>query len=804
LFSLASTDTFAADNVAGNLINFNNDGMWSWFMDERAIIDPTNGTLLIGSNSSSPIRYPVGRPTGSVDVFSYDIVSGSRSRFQLSDIDEDDHNAPGLIILPNGKYLAMYSNHGNTGMGDYLSRYRISTNPHDSTAWTAEQSFNWQSVTGWNTSPNANNRVSYHNLYYLPEDDGGQGRIYNFSRGTHQSANSLIFNETTNTWSWGGQLTESSTGGYSTGYVKYASNDADRIYFISTETHPRNYNNNVYAGYVSDGKSYDMTGNLIDANMFDNDNTGGAGAVPDISQFTRIFQSDSVPGAPLYSHAWTSDLAVGPDGHPYGLFTARWKDDDPLGNGSPYGDNEKDNNGFYHHTLFYARFDGANWHVNPVAKMGQLLHLSEEDYTGLGSINPNDPNTIYVSTPLDPRTAVDPPLTPGGASPSPSPTDFFWNPTYQVLDGVHEIYKGVTADGGQTWSWTPITQNSTADNLRPLVPAWDADHTAVVWFKGPYIRAFDADTAVVGIIEQNDTETGLVHYVDATTSNTTRSNGSDLAATGPSSAEGSADSNWHWRTGTGNGDDVLASGGSGSENAPTIRTTLSGLDDGQYDIFAYFWANPSQDWRVQAGFDLNNLQLIRDNGAQQAEASQFDPLDPTVDLTGASSSALYRFFVGRTDVTGGSEINVFLDDFSANTSTRTWYDGLGYALVTDVIQGLAGDFNGDLVVNAADYTVWRNNLGTDFDLYGNGDESGDSENVVDQADYELWKDNFGNTLPGSGSGAIANVPEPSTALLFWLSALAIPVRSRRSRNEIATTCWCGTSPGPSLSEKLSP
>jgi hypothetical protein len=788
----------AADRVNGNLINFDNDGFWSWFMDERVIVDPTNGKILIGSNSTSPVRYPTGRPTGSVDVFTYDIATGDRSKFQLSDIGEDDHNAPGLIILPNGKYLAMYSNHGNTGAGDYLSRYRISVNPHDSSSWTAETSFDWQTVTGWNTAPQANNRVSYHNLYYLSADDNNNGRLYNFSRGTHQSANALIFNEGTNTWSWGGQLTESATGGYSTGYVKYASNEVDRIYFMSTETHPRNFNNSIYTGYISDGQTYDMDGNLIDANLFDNDDTGGAGAVPDISQFTKIFQADpDEPGdTPLYSSAWTVDLNVGPDGNPYGLFTTRWKDDDPLGNGSPYGDNEKDNNGFYHHTLFYARYDGADWHVNPIAKMGQLLHLSEEDYTGLGSINPNDPNTIYISTPLDPRTAVDPPLTPGGPSASPSPTDFFWTPTYQVLDGPHEIYKGVTADGGQTWTWTPITENSTGDNLRPIVPTWDADHTAVVWFRGgPYTRAFDSDSAVVGIIERNDEELGLVHYVDASTSNTTRSTGAAIGATGPNGNEAGAtatDNLWHWRTGTGNNSDVLASGATNTtttENAPTLRTTLSGLADGIYDVFAYFWANPGQDWRLQAGFAANDLSLFRDNGAQQAESLQFDPMDPTVALTAASSSALYRAYVGRKEVLGGTAIEIFIDDFVTSTgfggtagANRTWYDGVGYALISDVIQGLAGDFNGDFVVNAADYTVWRNNLGTDFDLNGNGDEMGDSENLVDMADYQLWKDNFGNTLPASGSGAISNVPEPSTALLFCLAALAIPFCSRPSRN----------------------
>src|SRR5262245_9123745 len=65
--ALAAPHLRAADNVAGNLITFDNDGMWSWYMDERAIIDPTNNKLLISANSSSPVRYPAARPTGSTD-----------------------------------------------------------------------------------------------------------------------------------------------------------------------------------------------------------------------------------------------------------------------------------------------------------------------------------------------------------------------------------------------------------------------------------------------------------------------------------------------------------------------------------------------------------------------------------------------------------------------------------------------------------------------------------------------------------------------------------------------------------------
>lgn len=70
---------------------------------------------------------------------------------------------------------------------------------------------------------------------------------------------------------------------------------------------------------------------------------------------------------------------------------------------------------------------------------------------------------------------------------------------------------------------------------------------------------------------------------------------------------------------------------------------------------------------------------------------------------------------------------------------------------------LAGDFNSDGVVNAADYTLYRDNLGTSFNLGGNGNEAGASAGVVDAADYALWSANYGSTAAGS---ALQAVPEP--------------------------------------------
>lgn len=739
--ALAATGAWAADNVTGNLITFDNDGMWSWYMDERVIVDPTNGTLLIGSITSSPVTYPAGRPTGGIDLVTYKLATGSRSRFQLSDIQEDDHNAPGLLILPDGRYLALYSNHGNNGgLGDEFTRWRKSVNPGDTTAWTTEQLFNWfDAVPGANQTgnPDAAN-VSYHNLFYLSEEN----QVYNISRsygrlsinGASQNMpNILRYDMDTNTVEWAGQLLESEAQGYSA-YPKYASNGVDRIYFTTTETHPRNYNNSIWAGYIESGQTFDMLGNLVDADIFDNGTAdGGSGFVPDVTDFSVVQQAEPLGAG--YNRLWTVDMALDGSQNPVAMYVSRYDTD-----GSDPGNQQNSD-----HRIHYARWDGTQWNSHEIARMGGHLYGSEEDYTGNGALVPGDPNTLYISTQYDPRDA-----------------------TGATVSTFREIYKGVTANGGANWSWTPITSGSTSHNLRPLVPKWDEDHTAVVWFKGTYTSAQSTDAAVVGIIEQNDTETGLVHYVDATTSNTTRATGAALAATGPSSAEGVVDSNWHWRTGSGNGSDVLASGGSGSENAPAIRTTLSGLADGSYDVFAYFWANPAQDWRIQAGFAADDLQLVRDNGAQQAEASQFDPLDPSVVLTGASSSALYRFFVGRTDVTDSSAIDVFLDDFSANTTTRAWYDGLGYALVSDVIQGLAGDFNGDMIVDAADYTLWRDNLGAADDSIIN--DNGDGVPGIDQADYDVWKANFGSTSPGAG-GASSSVPEPSAGMLLCLAAL---------------------------------
>jgi hypothetical protein len=95
-----------------------------------------------------------------------------------------------------------------------------------------------------------------------------------------------------------------------------------------------------------------------------------------------------------------------------------------------------------------------------------------------------------------------------------------------------------------------------------------------------------------------------------------------------------------------------------------------------------------------------------------------------------------------------------------------------------VSPGLLGDFNDDGIVDAADYTVWRDNLGTTADLAGNSNGDG----IVDAEDYNLWRANFGNTASGGGpflaSGGNGAVPEPSTLMLLAVVAASSLVARR--------------------------
>ena len=106
----------------------------------------------------------------------------------------------------------------------------------------------------------------------------------------------------------------------------------------------------------------------------------------------------------------------------------------------------------------------------------------------------------------------------------------------------------------------------------------------------------------------------------------------------------------------------------------------------------------------------------------------------------------------------------------------------GRTIYTYIIPRLPipGDYNNDGIVDAADYTVWRDTAGqTGVSLAADGTgPSGTPDGVVNDLDYQFWVDHYGATSAGSGGGSAASVPEPSSLLMLVALSVGFILVSR--------------------------
>ncbi len=204
-------------------------------------------------------------------------------------------------------------------------------------------------------------------------------------------------------------------------------------------------------------------------------------------------------------------------------------------------------------------------------------------------------------------------------------------------------------------------------------------------------------------------------------------------------------------------------------------------------------------WDFQEGENfLGSHQIIRANRLIDEDATQIDAANPnppagTIGVFPPLGTPGWVGLAGQTRYLG---VRLDLNDAGHtgfnNDNSQYWYGWIGIRITNETdatgevtgwgyqselgmpimagetAPGVPGDYNGNGVVDAADYVLWRNGgpLANEVDAPG----------TVNAADFAAWRVRFGNTS-GSGtsmpSGFGTQVPEPGSLMLSICSSIAL-------------------------------
>lgn len=199
----------------------------------------------------------------------------------------------------------------------------------------------------------------------------------------------------------------------------------------------------------------------------------------------------------------------------------------------------------------------------------------------------------------------------------------------------------------------------------------------------------------------------LITYVDAVEgpAGNTRVSGGSAADTswlidpGTSAAD---EDQWSKRS-FGNGGALFQALHSLPDEMPELTTSITGLADGTYEIWAFYWDqvdSDTQNWTLSAGLGNGALTSYSSPGepavagattTNVSNAADLSFTSPVTVVEGGGLRNLFGVLLGEVDVTGGNPVDVRVDNLLGNGSAnRTWFDGVGHAPVNTFAVWVAG------------------------------------------------------------------------------------------------------------------
>jgi len=193
-----------------------------------------------------------------------------------------------------------------------------------------------------------------------------------------------------------------------------------------------------------------------------------------------------------------------------------------------------------------------------------------------------------------------------------------------------------------------------------------------------------------------------------------------------------------------------------------VWTSTDGID---FDLLGYFQSDPSGTQNNASTPDgakgATVVRIFHEDGSPIAENVRHVRFD----------------FYAVANIPG-----TMLDPYEGVNPFTGSNDGFAAAYVSPLVREIdvlgslstlvAGDYDGNGLVDAADYQKWRTSFGSTVELAADGNGDG----VVGAADYTIWRDAFGHI-----AGSAATVPESASSLPIVAAATAFGLTKRRGR-----------------------